>query len=104
MTATPEYIGGSFRDPNGRVFEHRGQIYRTIANTAADDFNAVVESGLFDDLVRDGLLVGWSKADPEIFLVGRARAVDEIFSATRFFGRRRDFSADDEIFRPTDGF
>lgn len=67
MTATPIYVGGSFRDPNGRVFEHQGLIYRTISKAAIDNFNTVVESGLYDELVRDELLVGWSKAEKNDF-------------------------------------
>ena len=67
MTNIPEFVAGSFRDPNGRVFEHQGRIYRTISKSAVDDFNAVVESGLYDELIRDGLLVGWSKANKNDF-------------------------------------
>lgn len=67
MTNSTEFVSGSFRDPNGRVFHHQGRIYRTISNVAIDDFNMVVKSGVYDELVDLGLLVGWSHADKSDF-------------------------------------
>ena len=70
MTNSPEFVSGSFRDPNGRVFHHKGRIYRTISNVAIDDFNLVVKTGVYDKLVDEGLLVGWSNADKSDFDLG----------------------------------
>lgn len=48
--------GGSFRDPRGRVYNHNGRIYRTIAPKAQTDYRKLVESGLYSRLVDKGWL------------------------------------------------
>ena len=50
---------GSFRDPSGSVYRTGDRILRTITRHAETDFAAVVESGLLESLVGDGLVVGW---------------------------------------------
>ena len=48
---------GSFRDPSGFVFSHDGQIYRQINAGYEQPYVKLRESGLFDELTRNGLLV-----------------------------------------------
>lgn len=47
----------SFRDPSGFVFTRDGVVYRQVNDRFADEFDALVDSGLYDELVARGLLV-----------------------------------------------
>ncbi len=49
---------GSFRDPAGFIFTGRDQtIYRQVNFAGKADYDLMMSSGLYDDLVADGLLV-----------------------------------------------
>lgn len=50
-------VDGSFRDPSGFVFTRDGTIYRQVNRSFKNAFDAFVASGLYRELVDDGLLV-----------------------------------------------
>jgi hypothetical protein len=50
-------IGASFRDPHGFVFTIDGVVHRQIAERHREQFDLLLSSGLYDRLVRDGLLI-----------------------------------------------
>jgi hypothetical protein len=50
-------LGGSFRDPNGFVFESDGRLYRQINRAGADAWDTFIASGLYQHLASEGLLV-----------------------------------------------
>jgi hypothetical protein len=52
-----EVVRGSFRDPGGFVFTADGTVYRQVNRAFAEEFDACVTSGLYDDLASGGLLV-----------------------------------------------
>ena len=52
-----ERVRGSFRDPSGFVFAAGGTLYRQVNRSFADEYDACVSSGLYDDLITSGLLV-----------------------------------------------
>jgi ribosomal protein L11 methylase PrmA len=52
-----EVVRGSFRDPSGFVYTADGTLYRQVNRVFADEFDACVASGLYDDLTAGGLLV-----------------------------------------------
>lgn len=52
-----ERVGGSYRDPAGFVFRHEGRLYRSVSQAHGADYDLLMGSGLYDELVRDGLLV-----------------------------------------------
>ena len=54
---------GSFRDHRGRIFYVDDRVFRTVMPVAMEDFDYVRSSGLVDDLVAAGLLIGESRAD-----------------------------------------
>jgi hypothetical protein len=59
---SPDSIGaarhpGSFRDPAGHVFVSDGTLYRQIEPAGRDAYQRLMQSGLYDALVRDALLV-----------------------------------------------
>lgn len=47
----------SFRDPAGFVFKHGNAVYRQINQAGRADFDLFMESGLYGELVKKGLLV-----------------------------------------------
>jgi hypothetical protein len=56
MTAQ-EIDPGSFRDPSGHVFRRDGTVFRQVNACYRENYDALLSSGLYDALVRDGLLV-----------------------------------------------
>lgn len=55
--AEQRWFAESFVDPNGRLFEWRGNIYRAVEPTFAMRWEAWVRDGTIPALVRDGLLI-----------------------------------------------
>jgi hypothetical protein len=47
----------SFRDPSGTVFEKEGIIYRQINGYYLNQYNHLIQSGLYDSLKRSGNLI-----------------------------------------------
>ena len=50
-------VPGSFRDPSGFVFSRQGVIHRQIAPSYAPQYERLISSGLYDELVSDELLL-----------------------------------------------
>ncbi len=55
---------GSFRDPSGFVFTKDGTLYRQVNLSFRDEFDGLIESGLYQALVDDALLVPHQEVDP----------------------------------------
>jgi hypothetical protein len=53
VTADP----GSFRDPAGSVFWSGKHVYRQITEFGKDDYDTLMQSGLYEALVKKGLLI-----------------------------------------------
>ena len=69
--ATPELHPASFRDPSGFLFSRNGRLFRQINKRYSADYDHLLDSGLYDDLVNNDLLVAHtereeSPADPRI--------------------------------------
>jgi ribosomal protein L11 methylase PrmA len=47
----------SFRDPSGHLFRRDGVLYRHVGEASAPGYDALMASGLYAELVGDGLLV-----------------------------------------------
>ncbi len=52
-----EKIGGSFRDPAGFVYFFQGGLYRQVNHVWKENYDFLMESGLYGRLVEKGLLV-----------------------------------------------
>lgn len=50
-------LGASFRDPSGFVYEHDGTLFRQVDLSYADDYQPLMSSGLYRELVDRKLLV-----------------------------------------------
>lgn len=51
------FVGGSFRDPSGRVFVHNNKIYREIYRCYAQEYERLMTCGLYDELTNHLQLV-----------------------------------------------
>ena len=58
--------GGSFRDPDGRVFEVDGEIVRGLTAEGLADWEAFAESGLLKRLAEGGEIVETTAAEPAV--------------------------------------
>ncbi len=56
-TLNDEPVAASFRDPSGFLFSRNGALYRQINRVYADDYDHLISSGLYDQLVKSGLLI-----------------------------------------------
>ncbi len=54
---TDASVPGSFRDPSGFLFHRDGRLYRQINQSYRADYKQLMESGLYDSLTREGLLI-----------------------------------------------
>jgi hypothetical protein len=54
---------GSFRDPSGFLFREQGVLYRQVNQVYRDHYDQLVNSGLYDNLVRRKLLVTHQEVD-----------------------------------------
>lgn len=50
-------VEASFRDPSGYVFEENSEIYRTVNYSYKEDYDFLVTSGLYDNLVKKSYLI-----------------------------------------------
>ena len=50
-------LGSSFRDPSGFLFRKDGILYRQINRIYEEDFNILIQSGLYEKLVGKKLLI-----------------------------------------------
>ena len=57
VSGNDETVAGSFRDPAGFVFRRDGAILRHVARSYGPIYDRLVASGLYQSLVRDGLLL-----------------------------------------------
>lgn len=65
----------SFRDPSGFVFFRDGEIYRQINRRYREDYDQLIESGLYEHLVQDDLLIPHQEVDSQYALTEDAYKV-----------------------------
>jgi hypothetical protein len=68
-------VEGSFRDPSGFVYTRDGILYRQVNLSSRQRFEAFLASGLYDELVREGLLVPHEQVGLELAATEEAFAV-----------------------------
>ncbi len=64
---TARVNSGSFRDPAGVVFDSGGQVYRSILAGGKDDYEIARDSGVYDSLIKEGLLIEHEEVEPGDF-------------------------------------
>ena len=61
-----ERIGASFRDPSGSVFAADGIVYRQVNRSYRDQYDQLMQGGLYDELTGRGLLISHEEVDHEL--------------------------------------
>lgn len=61
--SSQKILSSSFRDPDGFVFESEGVLLRQINKSAQKSYEQLMSSGLYDALVKRGLLVTHEEID-----------------------------------------
>lgn len=56
----------SFRDPSGFIFRHNGCLYRQVNKVYRQNYDHLIGSGLYQQLVEAGLLVPHVEVGPEL--------------------------------------
>lgn len=56
---------GSFRDPSGFIFSYEGKYFRQVNNTYKDNYNLLIESGLYDSLTNENLLISHKEVNQQ---------------------------------------
>jgi len=59
-----QILQSSFRDPCGYLLRHEGVLYREILSRYAADYQALIDSRLYDALIDSKMLVPHSETDP----------------------------------------
>lgn len=57
-------LEGSFRDPNGFVFQHEGTIYRQVNWSYKENYDHLINSGLYESLAGSHLLISHKEMGP----------------------------------------
>jgi len=65
----------SFRDPSGFLFRRESVLYRQVNRGYEDDYELLMRSGLYQDLVEDGLLITHEEVDAEPYESDKAYRV-----------------------------
>ena len=81
MRTIDRAIPSSFRDPSGYVFVSEQVLYRAVNLVYRDQYDQLIQSGLYDSLVKDGLLIpheeisGRFAPSPKIYKILRPDSV-----------------------------
>ena len=59
----PEKVSGSFRDPSGFIFKHDGKVYRQVNQKYREEYDILMNSGLYEQLTKSKTLVAHKEVD-----------------------------------------
>ena len=63
MKSDNSLVAGSFRDPSGFLFRYKGALYRQINKIYREHYDHLMNSGLYEKLVEEGLLIPHKEVD-----------------------------------------
>jgi len=66
-----EFDKASFRDPEGHVYSHGNEIYRTLSSEASQKMQSLLDHSFFNELMREGKIINTkfldsSKTEPPL--------------------------------------
>jgi ribosomal protein L11 methylase PrmA len=64
--ARTETVAGSFRDPSGFLFQSDGTLHRQVDESYRESWDVLIGSGLYRQLVDDGLLVAHEEVSTDL--------------------------------------
>ncbi len=70
-------ISASFRDPSGFLFEEDGRLLRQVNDGGREDYDRLIDSGLYDKLISRGLLIPHSELAHHVGMTADAYKVLE---------------------------
>ena len=62
----PENVSGSFRDPSGFMFKHDGKLYRQVNQKYREEYDLLMNSGLYDQLNKSRTLVAHKEVELDL--------------------------------------
>lgn len=75
MTRSSEILPSSFRDPHGFVFRSKGLLLRQVNEVHRIHFDAMIESGLYESLTSEGVLIPHDEVSLELAVTPSAYRV-----------------------------
>ena len=66
-----QYLGGSFRDSSGYVFYEGNDIFRSVNNSYRDNYDLLLDTGLFQNLIERKYLVKHEETDFDKYSDGK---------------------------------
>jgi len=63
MSQEPVRNAASFRDPSGFIFSREGRVYRQVNPAYRENYDRLIQSGLYDRLVSHNLLIPHTEVD-----------------------------------------
>jgi hypothetical protein len=57
MMSNRASLPSSFRDPSGFLFNENGVLYRQVNQSYSEDYDHLIDSGLYDELVKQDLII-----------------------------------------------
>jgi len=67
LPATNNRLGASFRDPSGFLFRREGKLYRQINRNYRENYETLIDSGLYQALVKKRALLAHEEVDSPPF-------------------------------------
>ena len=64
MTPSTNRLSSSFRDPSGFLFTENGTLFRCVGRRYRQHYDHLIQSGLYDKLVENELLIPHAEVDP----------------------------------------
>ncbi len=61
-----ENVSGSFRDPSGFMFKHDGKLYRQVNKKYQEEYDLLMNSGLYDQLNKSRTLVAHKEVELDL--------------------------------------
>ena len=70
---------GSYRDPSGYIFKEDSVLYRAIEVCYKEDYELMMNSGLYDELVRQKFLISHKEVSENFNDKGHYNVIEPIF-------------------------
>jgi hypothetical protein len=71
MKAATNRLSSSFRDPSGFLFFENGTLFRSVSRLYQQNYDHLIQSGLYNKLVEDDLLIPHREVQPPAEAFGK---------------------------------
>lgn len=77
------FVSGSFRDRASRVFVQDGDVFRTLSQQGAGDFDAAMQGRFLKEAIACGRVIGTQPVDRSLWPAGLPDSVQQVLSHER---------------------